>query len=304
MGTLSDALPRASGRLQGLWESAKSRNLTIAAVLLPALLLLWPLASAVVTLSLNDDRYLQVLVAPFLSCLLIYWHRAEVFANTQYSPRLGGPLLLASAVLCVALTYWQPQSGVTLRMAQSAAVLLLLSAFFLCYGPSSCRSALLPLGCLLLMIPLPLGWMDWISAAYQRGSAEMSYGLLKLTGVPVFREGMRFSLPGLDIEIAPECSGIRSSLMFSTLGILAASVYLQSGWRKLVVILATVPISILKNAVRIVSLSLLSIYVNRAFLFGPIHHQYGGILSLPVDLVLFIPLLLALRRSEGRSASN
>jgi len=152
-----------------------------------------------------------------------------------------------------------------------------------------------------MMIPLPTDWMDNISAGYQRGSADMSYAILRLTGVPVFRQGMKFALPGLDIEIAPECSGIRSSLVFFTVGILAAGLYLRSGWKKFALIASTIPIAIFKNAVRIVSLSLLSIYVNRAFLNGPIHHQYGGLLSLPVDLLLFIPLVLALRKSEQRS---
>lgn len=113
---------------------------------------------------------------------------------------------------------------------------------------------------------------------------------------------MKFSLPGLNIEIARECSGIRSGLMFFVVGILGASLYLKSGWRKFILIAATIPISIVKNAVRIVSLSLLSIYVNRSFLDGPIHHKYGGMLSLPVDLLLFVPLVLALRRAEDRCA--
>jgi hypothetical protein len=56
--------------------------------------------------------------------------------------------------------------------------------------------------------------------------------------------------------------------------------------------------------VRIVSLSLLSLYVNRSFLNGPIHHQYGGMLSLPVDFALFVPLVVALRKSEVHTGSS
>lgn len=279
----------------------KTRDQSAIAILLSALLLLWPVVTGTASLSLNDDRYLQIVIAPFLCCFLVYWHRAEIFAEAQFSPGLGIPLVLVSAALSVTLLYWQPRSSTTLLLGQSAAVLLWMSAFLLCYGARSFRAGLYPLCCLLLMIPLPPDWMDKVSAGFQHGSADVSYAILRLTGVPVFRQGMRFSLPGLDIEIAPECSGIRSSLIFLMVGILAASLYLRSGWRQFALIASTIPISIFKNAVRIVSLSLLSIYVNRDFLTGPIHHQYGGVLSFPVDLLLFIPLVLLLRKSEVRS---
>jgi exosortase/archaeosortase family protein len=88
-------------------------------------------------------------------------------------------------------------------------------------------------------------------------------------------------------------------LVFLTVGILTASLFLRSGWGKLSLIVATIPIAICKNAVRIVALSLLSVYVDHSFLNGPIHHRYGGLLSLPVDFLLFVPLLLALRKYEN-----
>lgn len=257
---------------------------------------------ATIALALHDNRYFQVVVAPFLCAFLIFWHRARIFKVAHYSPGVGFPPFIILAVLCLLLRYRYPSTPLGSSFALAFSVLLLMSVFLLFNGVRSFREALFPLCCLLLMIPLPPDWMDKINAAYQHGSAEMSLAIFRLTGTPVFREGMRFSLPGLNIEIAKECSGIRSGLMFFTVGILAASLYLQSGWRKLVLIAATVPISIMKNAVRIVSLSLLSIYVDRFFLNGPLHHKYGGMLSLPVDLALFVPLVLALRKSEDRAA--
>lgn len=287
------------------WRSLKTirailtaTNLGIGLALILLLILLWPLFSAMVSLALRDDRYLQILIGPALCSFLVYWHRAGIFAEARYSPKAGVPLLLVSALASVAFTHWEPRGSLTLFLAQAAFALILASAFFLCFGARSFRAALYPLGCLLLMIPLPADWMDQLSAGLQHGSAEVSYALLRLTGTPVFRQGMRFSLPGLEIEVAPECSGIRSGLVFFTVGLLAASVFLLSGWRRLALILATIPISILKNAVRIVALSLLSIHVDRAFLDGPIHHRYGGALSLPLDFVLFVPLVFALRKSE------
>ena len=64
-----------------------------------------------------------------------------------------------------------------------------------------------------------------------------------------------------------------------------------------------IPIAIFKNAVRIVTLSSLGVYVDRGFLFGKLHHQ-GGLLFALIALAIFVPLLLLLQRSEIRSQSG
>ena len=148
------------------------------------------------------------------------------------------------------------------------------------------------------MIPIPTVVFDKIVFALQKGSSEMTYVLFKLFGVPVFRQGFKFSLPGVEIEIAKECSGIRSSLALFITGILAAHVFLRSGWRMIVLSLAMIPLAIFKNAVRIVTLSWLGVYVDRSFLYGRLHQQ-GGILFALIALAIFVPLLFVLQKSES-----
>jgi exosortase len=179
-------------------------------------------------------------------------------------------------------------------------VLVWIAGFVLCYGMRSFHAALFPLFFLLLMIPIPTLVLDNTVLALQKGSSQVTYALFKLLGVPVFWQGFRFSLPGVEIEIAKECSGIRSSLALFITGILAAHVFLRSGWRMIVLSLSTIPLAIFKNAVRIVTLSWLGVYVDRSFLFGRLHHQ-GGILFALVALAIFVPLLFALQESESRA---
>ena len=148
--------------------------------------------------------------------------------------------------------------------------------------------------------------MDWIAAGLQHGSATVSYEILRVSGIPVFRHGMLFSLPGLDFEVAPECSGIRSSLAMMMVAIIAGYAYLRSGWARLALILLTVPIALFKNAVRIVTISMLGAYVDRVFVDGPFHHQYGGLVFTIVGVTLFVAVLTGLQGIErwlmGRSA--
>jgi exosortase len=272
------------------------------AILLSTLALFWSSLAAVVSLSVRDDRYFQIVVGPILCLFLIYRERARIFSEARFSPRLGIPLLLLAVLLGLVLSL-QPRGADDNRSLVPvvfAVVLVWMSAFILCYGTRSFRAALFPLCCLLMMIPVPPALMDRITVGLQHGSADVSYALLRLAGIPVFRQGMTFSLPGLDVQVAPECSGIRSCMVFMIMGILAGRVYLRSGWRRWALIVMTIPIAIFKNAVRIVVISSLSAYVNRAILSGPLHHSGGPVFAL-VGIALFAPLLVALQRSEIRS---
>jgi exosortase len=103
---------------------------------------------------------------------------------------------------------------------------------------------------------------------------------------------------GVTIEVAQECSGIRSSLVLLGVSLVASHWFLRSAWTKAILILVTVPLAIAKNGMRIVTLSLLSVYVDPGFLTGRLHHQ-GGIVFFSVALVLLVSMLLVLKRSEG-----
>jgi exosortase len=276
-----------------------SRRLSIFAICLPTLLVFWPSLKTALELALRDDRYLQIAVAPLACSFLVFRQRTEIFSQTQYSPRAGIPLLSLAVLFAALSAYRNPGSESTgLMVSMFGIVLVWMAAFVLCYGAHSFRAALYPLCCLFLMIPLPSLWMDRIVAALQHGSAAVSYEILRLSGIPVLRRGMVFSLPGLDFEVAPECSGVHSSLALMMIAIVAGYVCLRSGWSRSALIVLTLPIALFKNAVRIVVISILGAYVDRDFLNGPFHHQYGGLLFSAVGVALFVPLLAGLQKIE------
>jgi exosortase len=260
-----------------------------------------PLRS-LVSLSFQDERYSHVVMIPFISLLLLWLERRRIFLESDYCSVVGTPLLLLGVVVYSIGKVRTPALGLndSLSVMVFGMVLVWIAGFVLCYGTRSFRAALFPLFFLLLMIPIPTLVLDNTVLALQEGSSQMTYALFKLLGVPVFWQGFKFSLPGVEIEIAKECSGIRSSLALFITGILAAHVFLRSGWRMVVLSLSTIPLAIFKNAVRIVTLSWLGVYVDRSFLFGRLHHQ-GGILFALIALAIFVPLLFALQKSESRA---
>jgi exosortase/archaeosortase family protein len=73
--------------------------------------------------------------------------------------------------------------------------------------------------------------------------------------------------------------------------------FLTSAWKKALLALAVIPLTIVKNGIRIVSLTLLAVHVNPSFLTGQLHHE-GGILFFLLALALLSPLFRLLQRSE------
>jgi exosortase len=282
-------------------SSQVAHSLSIYAICLLTLLVFWPSLKTAIRLALSDDRYLQIVVAPLMCSFLIFRQRTEIFAQARYSPRIGIPLLSLAMLLGIVSVYRNPGSeSAGLLLAVFGIVLVWISAFVLCYGLQSFRAGIYPLGCLFLMVPLPPSWMDRIAAGLQYGSATVSYEILRLSGIPVLRHGLHFSLPGLDFEVAPECSGIRSGLALIMVAIVAGYVYLRSGWARSALILLTVPIVLFKNAVRIVVISTLGADVDRVFIDGPLHHRYGGLVFTVVGTALFVLVLAGLQKIEKR----
>ena len=260
--------------------------------IVPLILLRTPLVE-LVNLSLHDDRYSHILLVPFISAFLIWLSRKRIFSEPRTGLTLGIPLVVAGIGL-VSTFGWLPVSpnpDIKFSASIIGAVLILTGAFVVFYGHGALFAGLFPFLFLLLMIPIPASTMDRAVVALQKGSAGISYALFKLAGVPVFRDGLRFSLPGVNIEVAEECSGIRSSLSLFVSSILAGYVMLGSRWSRLWLTLLSIPVVIFKNAVRIVTISWLGVYVDRGFLFGNLH-RYGG---LPFSLLAIAILYLVLR---------
>ena len=280
------------------------RNLPIAGILLVTTILFWSPLKAALGLSFQDDRYLPIALAPLMCLFLMYWERTRIFPQSRFWPRIGAPLLGVAMLFCLVLIHWRwtINDGARTALIMFAIVLVWITAFVLCYGPQSFKKALFALCCLFLMIPISPASMDWMTAELQQGSAATSFHILRLMGIPVFREGMTFMLPGLNFRVAPECSGIHSWLAFVIVAILAARVCLRSRWMILLLVALTVPIAIFKNAIRIVVISSLTVYVNPSIINSPLHHNGGPLFAL-VDLAIFVPLVVIFQRFENRRRS-
>jgi exosortase len=253
--------------------------------------------------SQQEDSSSHVPLIPIIALFLIYTERRKIFAITR-TEAIPGVLAIAAAVFL----YWQisransPVPGnLALSLQILSIVILWAGGFLLCYGFAAVRAAAFSLLFMLLIVPLPDVILDRIIYWLQSGSTELTYLIFQLVGTPVVRNGFLLSVPGVTIEVAKECSSIRSSIALVITCLLAAHLYLRTTWRMALFVIVALGVSILKNGVRIATLTLLSIYVDPGFLTGRLHRQ-GGFAFFLLALAILFPFLLLLQKSERSAA--
>jgi len=263
-----------------------------------------PLRELVLT-SWKSEYYTYIPFIPFISAYLIHEERRDIFSHQEYSLPLGLPLIVISGLFLYVAHANAPLAGSADRLSLITFLLIALwtGGFTLFYGARALRAAAFPLLFLLFAVPIPNALLNWTIVFLQTGSAEVSYWLIRISGVPIARDGFVFHMPTLDIEVAPQCSGIRSSLSLLITGVLAAYFFLRTGWASAILIASLVPLAILKNGIRISVLTFLTIYWDKDFLHGDLHTR-GGFVFFVLALLLAGGIIMLLRKMEGRKSAR
>jgi exosortase len=252
----------------------------------------------------NDDSSYLILI-PGISAGVLFLERRKVFQNLSYDKVLSGSLVVLSA--CVALSVRLGISAATPGLELSGYILSLVlfwvAGFAFLFGRSVSKAAYFPLLFLFLMVPLPSSILDRITYYLQVGSAWITGAVFDLLGVPALRDGLVFHLAGVSIEVAKECSGIRSSMVLLILALVIVHLCLRKFWTKVLFVASGLFMMILKNGIRIATLTILATHVDPGFLYGRLHHQ-GGIAFFLFALLLLVPVLRLLQSSEALGVSN
>ena len=254
---------------------------------------------ALVRLSLTNDNASHLILIPFLTAGLLFIERRTIFNNLSFDPG-GGIFLFLPVIIALSVRLAGEKLIPDLRLTSNvvAVILLWIAGFAFSFGKAAVKSAHFSLLFLFLTVPLPNSLLERVISLLQSGSAEIADVLFNLTGVPVLREGLVFHLPGVNIEVARECSGIRSTMALFILALPVVHYGLHSLWKKLFFLTCAFFMMVLKNGIRIVTLTLLAVYVDPNFLFGTLHRD-GGIVFFLLGLLLLLPVLLLLQRGES-----
>jgi exosortase C (VPDSG-CTERM-specific) len=256
------------------------------------------------SLAVKDDLYSHVPLMPFVTLYLVWLirHRLPTMASSSpaWAAVFAGVGLLALVGYGLFLLRGTPlPRNDSLALSIGAFVCFLIAGGFLCFGRDLIRSVACPAILLFFLIPFPTVVRDWLEQFLQHSSAEAAYWLFQLTDVPVNREGVVFGLPGITIQVAEECSGIRSSFVLFITGLIGGFMFLENSWHRVWFALVTIPLGIIRNGFRVLTIGLLCVYVDPGMIHSVIHHR-GGPVFFVLSLIPLFALLVLLRKREQR----
>ncbi len=284
----------AAPRPRRAYGSVPTRVLIFAAFVLLLSLCFFKALSSLTSLALYDELHSHVLLVPFIAAYLLYIIRDQL-PKTYCSSFTWAILALTGGTTVLIIASARHTSWLTMSML--AFLCYLAAGGFVFLGKHWMKAATFPFAFLLFMIPLPGSLVQWLENASKLASADCASFLLHLTGVPLLRDGTIFQLPGIILEVAQECSGIRSSLVLLISSILASYLFLTRPFNRLILILVAIPLGVLRNGFRIAVIGLLCVRYGPSMIHSVIHRS-GGPLFFVLSLIPSIVILWTLRRNE------
>ncbi|HVN19325.1 MAG TPA: exosortase A [Dongiaceae bacterium] len=256
----------------------------IAALAGLVLWLYWSILGRLVDQWWHNPNFSHGFFVPLFSAYVI-WHKRDRLARLPLQPSWSGFVVIALGLLVLILG----QMGAELYLSRSSLLLVVAGLTIVYFGWNHLRAALFPWAFLFLMIPIPAIIFNEITFPLQLFTSRVAAPALSLLGVPVLREGNVMNLASIQLEVAEACSGIRSLMSLVTIAIIYAYLLEQRTWVRWLLAIASVPIAVIANGVRIVGTGLMAQYWDPEKAEGYFHASWGLIIWI-ISLVLFYGL--------------
>jgi exosortase len=232
---------------------------------------------------LHDDNYSHgILIVPI--ALYFAWERRErLIAATPKPTVLGLVLILGSMLVLVAGTL-----GAELFLARISIIGIVAGTVLFVLGWEHFRILLFPIAFLLLMIPIPAIIFNQVAFPLQLLASRFGEVTLQALNIPVLREGNVITLASTQLEVAEACSGIRSLISLLTLGIVYGYFVTPSVPARTFLALATIPVAILANGLRVAGTGIAAHYYGPSAAEGFFHTFSGWLVFVVSFAMLFL----------------
>jgi len=218
-----------------------------------------------------------LLVVPI--SLWLCWTKREQLAAVKWRTEWLG----VAALLLVGTVWFVARATGVLVIEQFAAMTLIPAAVLALLGRHAARALLFPLLFLMLAVPAGRGIVPWL----MQNTADIAAAALRLSGVPVVRDGMILSIPGGDFEVARACSGLNYLVTGITLGALYSYLTYSSTRKRLLFMAAALLLPVVLNGIRAYLIIALAHLTDMRWGTGQEHVLFGRILFLAGMILLF-----------------
>lgn len=241
------------------------------------------------------EEYSHALMIPFVAIYLVWQRRAAVLESGFRGSWFGITVVLAGIALQVigglAAVYVIQQYGFFVTIFG-----LILSLL----GGRTARLIWAPLLMLLLMVPLPEFLLQNLSAQLRLISSQLGVWFIRLFDISVFVEGNVIDLGGYKLQVAEACDGLRYLFPLLTLSFIMAYMFRAVWWKRAVLFISAIPITILMNSFRIGTIGVLVEHWGTRMAEGFLHDFQGWAVFMLSGVLLFLEVLLFARFSRDR----
>ena len=241
------------------------------------------------------EEYGFGLIVPFVAAFLV-WQRKDLIEQCQFQGSWAGVAALAAGLGLAVL-------GRLSTLGTFTTYAFLVSLFGLVLSGCGWKGVRLlagPLLMLFFMVPLPNLLLVEINVKLQLLSSQLGVALIRLAGVSVYLEGNVIDLGTMKLQVVEACSGLRYLLPLLTLGFIAAYFYRVAVWKRVTLVLSTIPITILMNSARIAVVGITAEYFGKAAAEGFLHDFEGWVVFMLCIAALLAEMALLARVGGDR----
>jgi exosortase D (VPLPA-CTERM-specific) len=228
-----------------------------------------------------QPEYSYAVIIPFISLFLI-WRQRDALVHTPFRGSWAGVAMVLLGVLL-----WLLAELSTIYIIAQYAFLVVVAGLVLALaGGAAFRRVLMPLLLLLFIIPLPAFFGNTLSLRLQLWSSAIGVAVIRLAGISVYLDGNVIDLGSYKLQVAEACSGLSYLFPLMALACLIAYLYRAALWKRLTVFLASIPIAVLMNSLRIGVIGITVEHWGPRMAEGVLHWFEGWVVFMICTLVL------------------
>ncbi len=258
--------------------------------LLLSLLPFWDGLTDMWNVWLNYPEYSHSLLVPPIAAFLI-WQQKDRLEQVRFEGSWWGVAL----VVCGGVLLMLGMLGTVYIVVEYAYLVTLYGLALAFTGRRAFRLIAIPLFVLFFMIPLPSFVFTNLSSKLQLLSSLLGVWFMRLFGISVFVEGNVIDLGGYKLQVAEACDGLRYLFPLLTLGFLMAYFYKGAAWKRVVVFLSSIPVTVFMNSFRIGTIGVMVEHWGIGMAEGFLH-EFQGWLVFMASAALMLGEIVVLNR--------
>ncbi|MDY6920908.1 MAG: VPLPA-CTERM-specific exosortase XrtD [Pseudomonadota bacterium] len=248
--------------------------------------LFYPVILSLVDTWKEQEEYSHGFFIPVVAAYLIYQRRHRL----QVSPR--GAWLGVMVVLLGGLLHMAGRLAVISTMGQYAFVICIWGLALAALGWRGFRAIWPALLLLVFMVKLPTFLYNNLSSQLQLISTEIGVWFIRLFDISVYYEGNVIDLGVMQLQVVEACNGLRYLFPLLALSMIIAILYQAPLWRRILIVLSSMPISVLMNSIRIGIIGVTVEYWGKEMAEGVLHDFEGWVVFMGALLVLIAEIKL------------